>query len=87
MSVIEIVPPYVDTALDAGSRDQVNEAMGDRRMEPMPLDECIDKNMATLQGANVKDLKGVATGFADMGVSTWRGASFGKVLEGMGINA
>ena len=86
VSVIEIVPPYVDTALDAKFRDQVNEAMGDHRMEPMPLDEYMDKTMATLQGADAKDLKEVATGFADMGVSTWR-ASFGKVLEGMGINA
>ena len=60
--------------------------MGDHRMEPMPLDEYMDKTMATLQGADAKDLKEVATGFADMGVSTWR-ASFGKVLEGMGINA
>jgi short-subunit dehydrogenase involved in D-alanine esterification of teichoic acids len=86
VGVIEIVPPYVDTALDARFRDQVNEAMGDHRIEPMPLNEYMDKTMATLQGADAKDLKEVATGFADMGVSTWR-ASFGKVLEGMEINA
>ena len=55
-------------------------------MELMPLDEYMDKTMATLQGADAKDLKEIAIGFADMGVSTWR-ASFGKVLEGMGINA
>jgi short-subunit dehydrogenase involved in D-alanine esterification of teichoic acids len=86
VSVIEIVPPYVDTALDARFRDQVNEAMSDHRMKPMPLDEYMDKTMATLQEADAKDLKEVATGFVDMGVSTWR-ASFGKVLEGMEINA
>jgi short-subunit dehydrogenase involved in D-alanine esterification of teichoic acids len=86
VSVIEIAPPYVDTALDAGFRGQVNEAMGEHKMAPMPLKEYMDITMATLEGAEAKDLKEVATGFADMGVSTWRG-SFGKVLEGMGINA
>ena len=42
--------------------------MGDQCMEPMPLDEYMDKTMATLQGADAKDLGEVATGFADMGV-------------------
>jgi len=55
-------------------------------MKPMSLNEYMDKTMATLQEADAKDLKEVAIGFVDMGVSTWR-ASFGKVLEGMEINA
>lgn len=57
----------MDTALDARFRDQVND---DQCMEPMPLDKYMDKTMATLQGADAKGLKEVATGFAVMGMST-----------------
>ena len=86
VAVVEIVPPYVDTALDAGFRGRVNEALGDKAPKPMGLDEYMDATMETLQGSDARDLKEVAVGFAEMGVSTWR-ASFGKVLEGMGIDA
>lgn len=83
VSIVEIVPPHVDTALDATFRDRVTEALGDRRMAPMALDEYMDKMMAILEGAEAKDLKEVAVGFADMAVSTWR-AGFGKELERTG---
>ena len=86
VSVIEIVPPYVDTALDAGFRKRVNEMLGESAQKPMPLQEYMDVTMKTLEEAEAKDLKEVAVGFAEKGVSTWRG-SFGKVLEGMGIDA
>jgi hypothetical protein len=57
----------VGTALDTRFRDQVND---DQCMEPMPLDKYMDKTMATLQGADAKGLKEVATEFASMGMST-----------------
>jgi short-subunit dehydrogenase involved in D-alanine esterification of teichoic acids len=87
VSVIEIVPPYVDTALDAGFLDHVNEIMGDHKVVPMPLEEYLDITMETLEGKEAKDLKEVAPpGSADMRVRAWRGG-FGKVLEAMGIDA
>ena len=86
MSVIEIAPPYVDTALDAGFRDQVNDVIGEHAPKPMALNEYMDATMKTLEGNNAKDLKEVTIGFAELGVSTWR-ASFGKVMQGMGIDA
>ena len=84
VNVIEIAPPYVDTALDAGFRDQVNEAMGDHAPKPMSMQEYMDKTMATLEASKAEDLKEVATGFAEIGVNAWRG-SLGKAMEGMGI--
>lgn len=87
VSVIEIVPPHVDTALDAGFRERINEMMGDHRVVPMPLEEYLDVTMGQLGGKNASRLKEVAPpGSAEMRVQTWRG-SFGKVLEGMGIDA
>lgn len=86
VNVIEIAPPYVDTALDANFRGQVNEMMGDHASPPMPLQEYMDKTMAELEGSKVEELKEVATGFAQMGVDAWRG-SLGKAMEGMGIDA
>ena len=86
VNVIEIAPPYVDTALDTAFRDRLNEAMGDHAQTPMPLEEYMDKTMATLEGSKASELREVATGFAEMGASIWR-AAFGKVLAGMGIDA
>jgi hypothetical protein len=61
--------------------------MGDHRVVPMPLEEYLDVTMGQLGGKNASGLKEVAPpGSAEMRVQTWRG-SFGKVLEGMGIDA
>jgi hypothetical protein len=53
----------------------------------MPLGEYMDITMGQLEGAEAKDLKEVAPpGSADRRVKAWR-EGFGKLLEGMGIDA
>ncbi|RFU25088.1 hypothetical protein B7463_g11253, partial [Scytalidium lignicola] len=80
VSVIELAPPYVDTALDAKSRGKDGNPM-----PPMPLDEFMDSAMKGLEETeNGKPKKEVAVGFAETGVSTWRGA-FGPILKNFGI--
>jgi hypothetical protein len=48
--VIELVPPYVNTALDAGHREAVNSALGGKAPKPMPLDEYVEVTMGQLDG-------------------------------------
>ena len=86
VSVIEIAPPYVDTALDATFRQQMRENMGEKVHDRMPLQEYVDTALATLTKGDASELKEVACVFAQMGVDAWRG-SFGKIMEGMGIVA
>jgi short-subunit dehydrogenase involved in D-alanine esterification of teichoic acids len=90
LAVVEIAPPYVDTALDANHRAQVNamQGGGDKLVPPMGLEEYLDKSM---EGLNELDVKGkpkkeVGVGIAQRGIEVWRGA-FGPMLEGLGIDA
>ena len=85
LSVVEVSPPYVDTALDAGHREAVAKVLGGG-MPPMPLNEFIEKAMAGLEdvGEDGKPKKEVAMGFSQMGIDAWRG-SIGKILEQMGF--
>ncbi|KAF2465295.1 NAD(P)-binding protein [Lindgomyces ingoldianus] len=88
LSICELSPPYVDTALDAGFRDKVNATLGDRAPPPMPLEEYLDLAMKGLseKGPEGKMLKEVTVpGFSELGVTAWRG-SLGKILEGMGVD-
>jgi short-subunit dehydrogenase involved in D-alanine esterification of teichoic acids len=90
LAVVEIAPPYVDTALDANHRAHVNELRGgsDRLVPPMPLEEYLDKSMEGLMELDEKGRpkKEVGVGIAQRGVDVWRGA-FGPMLEGLGIDA
>lgn len=81
--IIELIPPYVDTGLDAAHRAQANDAQGgeEKAMKPMPLEEYLDKTMV---GFKHEDAIEIATGFSEMGTSTWRKA-FGPILEMLGI--
>ena len=83
--VVELAPPYVDTELDAPHREDVIAAQGgpDKAVKPMPLEEYLDKSMEGLKQAEKME---VAVGFAEMGLSTWRGA-FGPILPKFGVNA
>ena len=90
LAIQEIAAPYVDTDLDANHRDFVTAAQGGpgKAMPAMPLKGFLDK---ALQGMEELDEKGrpkkeVGVGFSQTGIDTWRG-SFGKALEGMGIDA
>ena len=88
LAVMEIAPPYVDTALDANHRAQVNAQGGSTLVPPIALEEYLDKSMA---GLNELDAKGrpkkeVGVGIAQGGIDVWRGA-FGPMLERLGIDA
>jgi uncharacterized oxidoreductase len=84
--VIELVPPYVDTALDAGHREAVNSALGGKVPKPMPLDEYVEVTMGQLEG-DVGGMRELAPeGSAAMRVKAWRDG-LGKMMERMGIDA
>ena len=89
LSVVEVVPPYTDTGLDAQHRETTIELQGgkDKAFPPMPLAKYLEEAFASLNelDGNGKLKKEVGIGFGQMGVETWRG-SFGKILEGMGID-
>lgn len=86
-SICEVVPPYLDTGLDAEHREMVNTILNGQGPPPMKLDEYIEKTMRELDKINVdgKLPKETATGFSQIGVDAWR-SSLGKVLEGMQID-
>ncbi|OCL12654.1 NAD(P)-binding protein [Glonium stellatum] len=86
VNVIEIAPPYVDTALDADFRDRVDAIKGKNVPKPMPFDEYMEITMKQLQDGEASKLKEVATGFSQVRVNEWRG-SLGKLLESMDIDA
>lgn len=86
LNLVEVVPPYTDTGLDAEHRSTVAAMQGDNALAPMPLAEYIDKAYTSLneldeQGQMKKE---VAVGFAETAVGMWR-ESFGASLESMGI--
>ena len=83
--VVELAPPYVDTELDAAHREDNIAAQGgpDKATKPMALEDYLDKAMEGLKQAEKTE---VAVGFAEMGLSAWRGA-FGPILARFGVNA
>lgn len=90
LSITEIVPPYVDTDLDAAHRDVVVAMQGgpNKAFPPMGLREYLNKVFSGLEnyGEDGKLQKEVGVGFGEVGVTTWRD-SFGKTLNSMGIAA
>ena len=89
MSIVEVVPPYVDTDLDKLHREATVAMQGgaDKAFPPMPLAEYMEKVFACLEepGEDGKLKKEIGVGFGQVGAETWRG-SFGKILDGMGIS-
>ena len=89
MSVVEVVPPYVDTELNAAHRDQTDAMQGgkDKAVQPMPLEEYIDGFFTNLEqteaDGSFKDEIGV--GFGAQGVDVWR-CGFQKLLEASGLS-
>ncbi|KAF1991033.1 NAD(P)-binding protein [Aulographum hederae CBS 113979] len=90
LAIVEIAPPYVDTALDANHRARINELQGgkDTLVPPMGLEEYLDKSMEGLMefAADGRLKKEVGVGIAQGGIDIWRGA-FGPLLERLGIDA
>jgi uncharacterized oxidoreductase len=78
--VIELAPPYVDTALDDHFREKMIKQLGDHAQQPMMLEEYMER---TTDGMNQEGVKEVASGFGELGVTTWRNA-FGPILEAWG---
>ena len=83
--VVELAPPYVDTELDVGHREDVIVAQGgpEKAYKPMLLEEYLDESMEGLKQADKME---VANAFAQMGLDAWRGA-FGPILPKFGVNA
>ena len=89
LNIVEVVPPYTDTGLDANHRDQTDAMQGgkDKAFKPMPLEEYLEKAFKSLDEVDGegKLKKEIGVGFGAIGAETWR-SSFGKILEGMNID-
>ena len=77
VNVIEIVPPYVATELDAKHRSPI--------MKPMPLEEYTEETFKALDRTEAKKLKEVGVGTAKNRVDTWR-AAMEPVWTGYGLS-
>ncbi|KAI1773025.1 short chain dehydrogenase reductase, partial [Hypoxylon cercidicola] len=75
MNVVEVVPPYVDTDLNAAHRDQTDALQGgkDKAVLPMPLDEYIDRFFTTLEQieADGSFKNEIGVGFGAQGAQVW----------------
>lgn len=88
-SLVEVVPPYVDTDLDAAHREATIAAQGgkDKAFLPMPLADYIDE---VFKGLDKLDEQGklkkeVGVGFGQVAVDTWRG-SLGNIVQSFGVD-
>jgi short-subunit dehydrogenase involved in D-alanine esterification of teichoic acids len=88
MNVVEVVPPYVDTPLNAAHRDKTDELQGgkDKAVQPMPLGEYVDKFFAELEqtkeDGSFRDEIGV--GFGAQLAALWR-KGYRKALSESGM--
>ncbi|KAM0123280.1 hypothetical protein ACP6JC_000251 [Aspergillus fumigatus] len=73
ISVVEIVPPYVETELDKDHVDEVARRMGGTRPQAMPVKQYVDQVMQGLEvtDANGKIQKYVADGLPRAAVDAW----------------
>ncbi|EFX02592.1 short chain dehydrogenase reductase [Grosmannia clavigera kw1407] len=75
MNIVEVVPPYVDTPLNAAHRDQTDALQGgkDKAVQPMPLEDYIAKWFAALEETNPDgSLKHeIGIGFGSQGAAVW----------------
>ena len=89
MNVVEIVPPYVDTDLNAAHRDQTDAMQGgkDKAVQPMPLQEYVEKFFIALEQTETDGSfkSEIGVGFGVQGVEAWRGG-FQKLFEASGMS-
>jgi short-subunit dehydrogenase involved in D-alanine esterification of teichoic acids len=87
-NIVEVVPPYVDTELNAAHREQTDALQGgkDKAYPPMPLKEYIDTFFQNLEQTEADGSlkKEIGVGFGAQGVELWRG-TFPKVYEALGM--
>jgi short-subunit dehydrogenase involved in D-alanine esterification of teichoic acids len=87
-NIVEVVPPYVDTELNAAHREQTDALQGgkDKAYPPMPLKEYIDTFFQNLEQTEADGSlkKEIGVGFGAQGVELWRG-TFPKVYEAQGM--
>lgn len=88
MNVIEVVPPYVDTPLNAAHRDQTDALQGgrDKAVQPMPLEEYIDRFFKALQQtkADGSFRNEIGVGFGAQGAEIWH-EGYLKLLNASGM--
>lgn len=88
MNVVEVVPPYVDTPLNAAHRDQTDALQGgkDKAVQPMPLAEYIDRFFAALEQtkADGSFQNEIGVGFGAKGAEIWH-EGYWKLLNASGM--
>lgn len=88
MNVIEVVPPYVGTDLNAAHRQQTDALQGgpDKAIQPMPLSEYIDSFFDALEqtGADNSFKNEIGVGFGAQGAKVWN-EGFQKLLNSAGM--
>ncbi|KAL9032812.1 MAG: hypothetical protein Q9180_006294 [Flavoplaca navasiana] len=82
MKIIEVVPPYVDTALNAEHRAQTDALQGgeEKAVQPMALGEYVDGFFEGLE----EEEEEIAVGFAKKGVEIWK-RGFGELRRCSGM--
>lgn len=78
VNVLELVPPYIATALVDEHKDKLKNAPA------LPLDQFTDEIFKVLDGNQAKDLKELAAGTAVPRVDVWRN-SVGEMLAKNGL--
>ena len=88
MNVVEVVPPYVDTPLNAAHREQTDALQGgkDKAVQPMPLAEYIDRFFAALEQtrADGSFQNEIGVGFGAQGAEIWH-EGYWKLLHASGM--
>ncbi|KAL6854826.1 putative secondary metabolism biosynthetic enzyme [Amphichorda felina] len=88
MNVVEVVPPYVDTPLNAAHRDHTDALQGgkEKAVQPMPLEEYIDGFFTALEQTQPDGSfrNEIGVGFGTQGAKVWH-EGFQKLLNGSGM--
>ncbi|GAB1311026.1 Oxidoreductase DltE [Madurella fahalii] len=88
MNVVEVAPQYIDTPLNAAHRDKTDALQGgkDKAVQPMPLDEYIDRFFAALEETNPDGSfkKEIGIGLAAKCVDVWH-EGYRKLLSASGM--
>jgi uncharacterized oxidoreductase len=89
LNIVEVVPPYIDTALNAHHRAQTDALQGgpDKATQPMALSDYIENFFTALEETEADGSlkKEIGVGFGAQGVSVWRGA-FEKLYQALGLS-
>jgi uncharacterized oxidoreductase len=85
VSVVEISPPYVDTALNLAHREKTFGKLGERGPQPMQLDDYMNITMRQLEEkVDGRPRKEIVTGSSEISQTAWR-AAFDPILAARGV--